>query len=1018
MNILPLPSGLRLFSYVLPCSLLLFPCFLSAAEHSLINSDVMGTASFNSGLNWDDGQAPKAGDTYVVPGGKTLRSPEASGTFTFAGDALTLMPGCQFNVKVANNSTVVIPNLILQGGQVFNGVGGTTQNIHGNILIPEGAAPTIQTGAPSELDRREFSVLAALSGSGALNVFVPRPTSDMRAVYLMADNTAFTGPVYVSGSGKLVITNETGLGGNPPAFNPRQLSLNGSVLRLEGAPATVLDDLNRGIWLSNRTDTAQTITPGGKIEVRADTTATVACLIGGEGPLTKLDTGTLILAATNTYTGATTVNAGTLLINGATNATASLTVLAGAALGGTGTVHGAVTFAPGAGVALAGNGYGTLTFADTGGIALENAALSFDLRDPADGPSDLLALSGPLTLSGASVVTVTFPVASLPAGTYTLATYPSLAGGGTLALVPNIPNTQLVAGPTALTLEVSGSGAVHTLTWAGDPADNTWDGAAGRWTPADAAFEDGMDVLFDDAGVASAPVTLAVDAAPRELTIATTNNAYTLGTGDHTLGASLLCKYGTGALTLNGSYAVDNLNVGWDSGSGFAGGGAVTLNGNLEVIAGWVTVRPSAGTFNQAAASVISGSGGVTYGSEANIRGANTYSGVTTVGYAQNLKNITIHHPLALGSTNGGTVLRGGTTGGYNKLILANGVTVTNEPLTVAGGNTLRAGLWMTQAGAAGWDGDITVTSDGFLQIGVDNSGGTLTVGSLGRTVITNAGTQSVQFRGAGVIALNSRLALPTGQINRDDLGTLRINSSGNVVPTINLLQGNLLLNAAGAFANAPALAIGKGATDNVGNKAYLDLNGHTLTLGRITENHADNFNGTPDEGRQWIRCTVPSTLILNDTSADSSYAKVGSVLSGPLTFVKAGSRALNLGHTNALSGAFIVSNGTVNVTSTGRVGPACTNVVVAGGTLSLQNNNALDAAAAVVFAADGTGKIDLPAGVNVTVATLWYGEKQKYGGTYGASGSGARYTDDARFTGAGTLIVLRGNSGTVLTVM
>ena len=156
-------------------------------------------------------------------------------------------------------------------------------------------------------------------------------------------------------------------------------------------------------------------------------------------------------------------------------------------------------------------------------------------------------------------------------------------------------------------------------------------------------------------------------------------------------------------------------------------------------------------------------------------------------------------------------------------------------------------------------------------------------------------------------------------------------------------------------------------------------------------------------------------TLILEDNSNDSSFQKAGSIMSGPITFIKTGSRTLTLGQTNALSGAFIVSNGTVNVTSTGRLGPACTNVVVAGGTLSLQNDNAVCADAAVTFADGGNGKINLPNGVNVKVATLWHGEKQRYPGTHGTTASGAKYKDDTRFTGTGILTVLHGGGGTVI---
>jgi len=975
-----------------------------AAEHAMTGNDAMNTSSFNTGLNWDDGQAPKAGDTYVA--NYMLRTP-MSGNPVFAGDMLTVTG--QLLCKGTDNSSLTITNLVLKG-LMNNGIGSTLYKIYGNVSIPDGSVGTIGTGVES--DRRQMYVYAPLSGCGALTLFIPRRSSDLKEVQLAAANTNFTGPVLLVGKGKLTISGEENLGGNPPAWNARQLMLNGSALRFQNSLS--LDDPNRGLWLSNLTVSASDVYPGGRFEVGSGATATVNCLIGGDGPFEKTDYGTLILNATNTYTGATTVSGGTLLVNSATNATASLSLAAGTALGGTGAVHCAVTAASGCALALAGNGYGTLTLAHPSGLVFDAASFSFDLRAPGDGGSDSLALGGALTLTGAGTVTLSMPAAGLPAGSYTLISYPSHSGEGTLTLTPQYPNASLVIGDTAVTLEVTGSGTASTMVWKGNASANVWDFTAGNWLPSDAPYVDGADLLFDDAGIAPVPVLLSTNVAPRDISLATTNNAYTMNAGTYALMARNVVKTGTGALTLKGSHHAGTLTVGYGNGSSYTGGGACTVDGAL-VVDGALTVYPSAGTFSQSSASVISGTGSVTMGSAASLSGTNTFTGTVTVGYPTFVKSVTVYSGGALGLT-GDTVLRGGIAGDYNKLILGSGVTVTNKTLTVTGGSGYRAGLWTVSGGTSCWDGDIRIASDGWLQIG-SASGNTFTLGSLGRTAITNLGPNALPFRDAGTVVLNSRLAMATNDIIRDDGGTLVISSVSNRVQGVAVAQGWLRLGVDEPFAVAPTLTIGKGSDTNPNNKATVDLNGHVLTVARVVDAHGDAYNGTPNEGYQRILCTVPSTLVVNGTSA-SSYFRVGSVMSGPLTFVKAGAGTFTIGQTNALSGSVIVSNGVLAVASTGGFGPDATNLVVAGGTLSLSNNAAVCAAAAVTFAAGGTGMIDLPSGVNVTVGTLWYGEDQKYGGTYGATGSGALYVDNSRFSGSGTLTVRHGSGGTVLLVL
>jgi len=112
------------------------------------------------------------------------------------------------------------------------------------------------------------------------------------------------------------------------------------------------------------------------------------------------------------------------------------------------------------------------------------------------------------------------------------------------------------------------------------------------------------------------------------------------------------------------------------------------------------------------------------------------------------------------------------------------------------------------------------------------------------------------------------------------------------------------------------------------------------------------------------------------------------------------------------------VSNGTLVVGRDGTLGNSSTNIVVGGtGTLTLQNSKTLADAATLSIANGGTAKVSLASGVNESVRCLFFGDKQKRIGTYGATGSGAGVIDDEHFSGTGILTVLRDKSGTLIKV-
>ncbi|WP_369062390.1 autotransporter-associated beta strand repeat-containing protein [Caulobacter sp. 73W] len=144
----------------------------------------------------------------------------------------------------------------------------------------------------------------------------------------------------------------------------------------------------------------------------AGETRVTGVIATGAHTLTKDGAGKLILGATNTYTGDTSVQAGSLIVNG--SITSEVTVASGAALGGSGTT-GAVTVQSG-GILAAGNSSGTLNTADltlASGARFEvelQDATTFDKImvtgevDITDAQLDLRMLSGFLPSSGTFVI--------------------------------------------------------------------------------------------------------------------------------------------------------------------------------------------------------------------------------------------------------------------------------------------------------------------------------------------------------------------------------------------------------------------------------------------------------------------------------------------------------------------------------------------------------------------------------------------------------------------------------------
>jgi fibronectin-binding autotransporter adhesin len=157
------------------------------------------------------------------------------------------------------------------------------------------------------------------------------------------------------------------------------------------------------------------------VTISAATDLTVSMVLGAQGNiggaaggLNKTGTGTMTLAAANTYTGVTTVAVGTLLVNGSTNAGSAVSVATDATLGGTGNVNGTVNVAASGIIAPGANAVGTLAT----GAAIIDGIYACEINGAT---ADRLNVTGNLDIDGA---TLNVPILAAPTQPeYIIATY-------------------------------------------------------------------------------------------------------------------------------------------------------------------------------------------------------------------------------------------------------------------------------------------------------------------------------------------------------------------------------------------------------------------------------------------------------------------------------------------------------------------------------------------------------------------------------------------------------------------
>jgi autotransporter-associated beta strand protein len=597
--------------------------------------------------------------------------------------------------------------------------------------------------------------------------------------------------------------------------------------------------------------------------------------------LTKVGTGTQILAAAQTCTGTITGTAGILLATQATalpgyNIPGKVVFnggTIGAQIGGSGWTTGEVdalltnaTKTSGALGIDTTNGNLTqwtpFTTANFGALGLNKLGsndLTLDQANTYTGPTTVtagtltlanaLALqNSPLTISGGSVVLSGLTTLTLgglsgsgtldwtgltnltlnaPAGA--LLSYSGIIGDGTgMTVTKTGPGAQALTGANSYTGATQIDGGILTFGNKASKINTTATAAAAGSIglgvkAADAAFYSELEVgdLFNTNTLAG----FSLDAASG-VAIDTTNAG---GSFDQTVAltaARSLSKTGSGTLVLS--------QVNTYNGSTNVLQGTLSLTGSLD--GGGAVSTSGAGVLTQTSTGVISGAATFTQGSTgiSSLAGTNTYTGVTNVDLGQ----LTISNAAALGTTDGNTIVASG-----GRLALATASLSVAEPFNITGtGTTATNGALAFGGGFTGMALTGPVTLGGAARIQADgNTGSTLSGGiDLGANELT------INTDGGATQTIDTAAITGTGgSLLKSGGGTLVLGAANSYTGSTTVNAGGLRITNAAALGTTAAGTVVDGSPTGSSANARIDLSGDVTVTGEAaTLNGSGNFMG------------------------------------------------------------------------------------------------------------------------------------------------------------------------------
>ena len=670
--------------------------------------------------------------------------------------------------------------------------------------------------------------------------------------------------------------------------------------------------------------------------------------------ISKNDTGTLTLGATNNYTGVTYINGGTLALTGIGSISNTPVIyLAGGAKFDVSTRSS--TFALQSGQAISNSPTSLATLAGNLDASSGTLAITFN-----PGTAPLTVTGGVLTVSASTVVNLTSLTPRLSAG----ATIPLISAGVGGSVAGSLP-TPTLTGATAHLVINGGNGldlVVDTVTLAGvEPLHWVGSGGAGTWDAANSGntiwndsttpvalstyFVNNDNVQFDEQYIsANQAVTLSTSVTPKSTLVSNANYTYNISGSGAIGGSGGLTKLGTNTLTLatantyTGGTVISNGIVKMGNAT------ALGVNGATVNVKSGAVLDVNGTTMTSANTNILTINGSGISGGGALINGTGTaanFFGSIALGSDSTIKASGQALTLGSGSTDPITGSYALTVGGsyqvdiFGNIQVASVTKVDAGTLRLESANSFAGGLTV-KAGAA-IAKNATAYGAGTIYL-LDTSGGNAATLNMG-LVATFTNPLIVQAGSTGIAMLDNFSSYsPTwaGSITLNNNLTLR-GSSGQTLTVSGPISGTGGLSTASYNTDCTIALTGtntySGATSVTIGKLALTGNGSISNTTSITVSGGATFDVTGTTSGNFV---LKSGQTLGNTGGTANLNGNFNASSGSVTvsydgstpvFAVSGSLTLAAGTAFTVNPLVSLSVGTYNLIASGVSGTAPTTV-------------------------------------------------------------------------------------------